>query len=120
MMTIDEMTYVLAEHKKGKTVECNIKGEDCWVSVEEPVWDFSLFDYRIKPLSKPYINWDHVHPDYKWMMTDCDGTCYLFETKPTHKATGVVWMGGKMADADSHLSFIAGRCDWKDSLVERP
>lgn len=123
MMTIDEMLAVLQAHKEGKVIEYRTSGYDAgWHEITGVYeWNFGDYDYRVKPLTKPSINWDYVHPDYKWMMTDCDGTCYLFETKPTHKVTGgVVWMGGKMADADSHLSFIAGECNWEDSLVKRP
>lgn len=49
-MTIDEMIAVLQAVKEGKQIQVRVGGEspfyDC---LSSPVWDFAMFEYRIKP-----------------------------------------------------------------------
>ena len=50
-MTHDEMIAVIQAHKEGKTIESRARGYrwDKWVTLnEEPSWQFSEYDYRIK------------------------------------------------------------------------
>lgn len=71
-----------------------------------------------KPVTKPSINWDHVHPDYKWMATDDSGETHLFIDEP--EPYDFTWVSYDIsAPADSFASFKSGDCDWKDSLVRR-
>ena len=51
-MTHDEMIAVIQAHKEGKTIESRARGIGGakWVTLnEEPSWQFSEYDYRIKP-----------------------------------------------------------------------
>ena len=51
-MTHDEMIAVIQAHKEGKTIESRVRGIGGakWVTLnEEPSWQFSEYDYRIKP-----------------------------------------------------------------------
>ena len=51
-MTHDEMIAVIQAHKDGKTIESRARGIGGakWVTLnEEPSWQFSEYDYRIKP-----------------------------------------------------------------------
>ena len=51
-MTHDEMIAVIQAHKEGKTIESRARGIGWakWVTLnEEPSWQFSEYDYRIKP-----------------------------------------------------------------------
>ena len=51
-MTHDEMIAVIQAHKEGKTIESRAGGIGGakWVTLnEEPSWQFSEYDYRIKP-----------------------------------------------------------------------
>lgn len=89
----------------------------------EPMWDEQVI-YRIKPV-QPSIDWDHVHPDYKYLAIDNNGASHLFRYKPAinnrsyWQAKNGIYMDNEI-DATLFTSFKAGTCDWKDSLVERP
>ena len=104
----------------GKTIEFKsfLSGDGFMVN-HHPSWD-SRGCYRVA-LTKPSINWDHVHPMYRFMATDKSGHTYLY----THEA--VPWLGGEAfctvagtnCAATTFTSFKEGTCDWKDSLVKR-
>lgn len=49
-MTIDEKIEILQAYKDGKEIEAKTKRQDenSWVKVEEPIWNFSSYDYRVK------------------------------------------------------------------------
>lgn len=100
-----------------------IQALDChkhWYTNTYPNWGRGVI-YRVKPieLTKPSINWDHVHEDYKWLATDADSLTYLFENKPS--LGGNVWLTNDTSPlARSHDSLKNGTCNWEDSLVERP
>ena len=84
--------------------------------------------YRIKPvpLTKPSINWDHVHPDFKWMARDSDGSACVYEVMPYIDETEwIVYTKGwkrlpTWVKCEAFVSYEAGTCEPKDSLVERP
>src|SRR5690554_6622520 len=111
---------VMQAFAEGKKIQYN-NGYG-WVVVKNPSWDWLSIDYRVKPVSKPSINWDHVHPDYKYLLTDSDGSSYLVASKPTQSRT--CWFIDIEDDAyvtpEIFASFVPGDCDWKESLVQRP
>lgn len=120
MVTIDEMMAVLQAHKEGKIIQCRRSSAGTWQDLDEPSWNFGDFHYRIKPLSKPSINWEHVRTDFKFLVKQLDGKHYLFahNIKLDEKFG---WYGdGEYTEASVLSSFVPGDCDWKDSLVERP
>lgn len=47
-MTVDQMIAVLQAHKEGKKIECNTYDGGGWQLTTSPMWDFLLYDYRIK------------------------------------------------------------------------
>ena len=53
-MEISEMIEILQRAEKGEVVECKDKNlhSNNWYITHEPIWDFSEFDYRIKPEPK--------------------------------------------------------------------
>ena len=83
----------------------------------------SLYPYPVgvfKKITKPSINWEHVRDDYNYLAQDSSGNAWLYweEPKPGEAGWGVA--RGECATANSHVSYIPGTCDWKDSLVARP
>lgn len=63
-MTHDEMIAVIAAHRDGKKVQCQVKNHADWYDYhngDEPQWDFNSFDYRIKP--EPLVLWAAFYPD---------------------------------------------------------
>lgn len=98
-------------------------GVDGWLAIKDVFTDVFFVPHLVyrakpKPVTKPNINWDHVHTDYKWMATDKSGETHLFIDEP--EPYDDTWTAyERSALADSHLSFEPGNCDWKDSLVCR-
>jgi hypothetical protein len=93
-----------------------------WIDIDNPSWEWRLVDYRVKPVSKPSIIWDHVHPDYKYLFTESNGSSYLVASEPT--LSSAYWLidaeDEYYVKAEGFASFIPGDCDWKESLVQRP
>lgn len=105
----------------GAEVEYKTYTDVNWHTTATPDWHENS-EYRIK-LTKPSINWSHVHPQYTYMATDITGRTWLHSKEPT--STPVEWVVLDSSDvcvvkAEDFASFKAGTCDWKDSLVARP
>jgi len=124
MTSTEDKIKVMQAFADGKKIEVRPVKIDRWEDTCKPLWNWSIFDYRIKPLLKDFINWDHVHPDYKWMARDEDGRVYLYPSKPVISKNGFDgWeprIGGEMRDARAFSSYRQGEVDWTESLVERP
>jgi hypothetical protein len=56
-MTHDEMITVITHHKNGGEVQClnHSAGDDRWIPIKNPAWNFPECDYRAKP--EPVILW---------------------------------------------------------------
>lgn len=85
----------------------------------------TLFPYPIeitKAITKPSIDWDHVHGKYNYLATDDMGNAWLYGKEPTIDDDIGCWdvKLGEVALADTHVSYAPGTCDWKESLVKRP
>lgn len=50
-MTHDEMIEVIQAHKEGKAIDGRLigSGDDDWRIDDEPTWDFSKWEYRVRP-----------------------------------------------------------------------
>lgn len=92
--------------------------------VVEPQW-LAAVRYRVvaveKPKTKPSIDWSHVAPQYKWLARDIDDAAYVYVNKPFISAADM-WEAPAYDHyrANGFASYVAGDCDWKESLVERP
>ena len=85
---------------------------------ESPSWLWEDVDYRVA-VTKPSIDWSHVHPDFVAMATDENGCTYLYVDKPVQRKSD--WgSNGIFLPSKGFASFTPGTCDWKDSLVLRP
>jgi len=123
MKTTEQMIEVMQAYVDGKPIEVTLP-DGHWGEAESlPFWDWIMRDYRIAPLTKPSINWDHVAPEYKWMATDKDGFTWLFSDCPY--CGTVCWnlkidaLSSTQHRVNSFSSFVPGTCDWKYSLVRR-
>ena len=112
---------VMQAFVEGKKIQYGCGGGR-WGVADAPCWSWDRTEYRVKPVTKPSINWDHVHPDYKYLFTDSDGSSYLVASEPTHSRT--CWLidieDEDYITPEMFASFIPGDCDWKESLVQRP
>ena len=84
----------------------------------------TLFPYPVeivKAVTKPSIDWSHVNENFRYLVMDECGQHWLTINRPTIPATPDHWVcDGVSQSAGQFASLIAGTCDWKDSLVERP
>ena len=97
-MTISEMIEVMEAFENGEKIQYCEKGvSDDWCDTENPVWDFSSYDYRIKPEkeNRPYITTSEMIEVFKnrfmdkkipehsmpliWLRENCTGYEYLVE-----------------------------------------
>ncbi len=105
------MIEVMQAYVDGDEVE-SCTGEEWWVN-EHPVWNWPSVDYRIVK-TPDTINWDHVAPEFKYMMRGLnDVDAFLFKKNPPAVGEGFI-------SASLFSSYHRGTCDWKDSLVIRP
>lgn len=58
MKTTKEMIEVMQAYERGEQIEEKLDGTtDKWHEVEEPLWDWAAFNYRVKP-KKKYVPFD--------------------------------------------------------------
>jgi hypothetical protein len=83
----------------------------------------SLYPYPVeivKKVTKPSINWDHVHSRYNYLAEDSCGAVFLYKEEPFIALNSWAIQGGEAIVAHMFASYVKGTCDWKDSLVKRP
>lgn len=123
IMNTKDMIEVMQAYDNGKAIELRRNNEYEWSACRNPVWNWFLFEYRIKPDTKDEIDWSHVHERWKFMARDGNGNAYLFESEPKVLSGSDVWLP---CDGDyyrvSHIlsSYVKGTCDWTESLAARP
>ena len=85
--------------------------------------NISLYPYPVeitKKVTKPSIDWNHVHDKFEWIAQDSEGGYWLYEERPDKIDGEWVCSSGDCTSAEGFSSLIPGTCDWKDSLVARP
>lgn len=97
MKTIEEMIAVMTAEKEGKTIQCVGKGCDDWQDTKNPCWDWSTFDYRVKPGKKlrPYANameFADAMREHGPMLKNIEA--YDTYRMPTNAFSTVVWITG--------------------------
>ena len=83
----------------------------------------TLFPYPVeivKKVTKPSIDWRHIRSEYQYLAQDANGNAWLFWEKPEACAFNWYATQGICSEAESHVSYVPGICDWQDSLVKRP
>ena len=78
-MTHDEMIAVIAHHRDGGEVEYKHVDNCDYCLDSSPCFDFSQFDYRIKP--GPLVLWAEIMPDGRHIQSS------LYQFKPTNGGT---------------------------------
>jgi hypothetical protein len=78
--------------------------------------------YRLMPkpaTTKPSIDWTQIDPRFKYLTTDKDGKSFVYQDMPTWAIDE--WCNRqRLSEVNFLVSYVAGTCDPKDSLVERP
>lgn len=52
-MTTKEKIEVMQAYEEGKTIECNNKRDSDWFELDQPDWNWSGYDYRLKKEKQP-------------------------------------------------------------------
>lgn len=52
-MTTKEKIEVMQAYEEGKTIECNNKRDSDWFELDQPDWNWSGYDYRLKKEKRP-------------------------------------------------------------------
>lgn len=120
MSTIQEKIAVMQAYADGKEIQVRVIGYGEWVRSVEPTWSWGGCEYRIKPETHDYINWDHVDPMFQYMARSKSGYVWLFSEIPSRSLDFWVSHSGHAMLASAFTSYKRGTVDWKDSLVERP
>lgn len=118
MMKFDHSWLIAEWERMGRPTRQVLDPDyDMWLDLLDDDCDFfSEAQYRIK--CKPWINWEHLSDDMKWMATDKNGYPFLYSHGP--KLHDEEWFLWNCYTVYPFLSFTPGTCDWKDSLVMRP
>lgn len=125
-MNTEEKIEIMQAYLRGEAIEVSFKEakNDIWIANCEPQWNWEKYIYRIKPATKPSINWDHVNENYNYLAVDnVNGAC-LFNKKPMRAPGYSIWIGNAKdevspTEATGFKSFNPGTVDWKDSLLSR-
>ena len=72
-MELKEMIKVMEHFANGGVVECTESGLDVWVVDNNPCWEWSAYDYRIKE-QKQKVTIE------KWLCQDYHGNFIVIET----------------------------------------
>lgn len=128
MTTIQEKIAVMQAFADGKRIESRVISLTkslTWYHISSPSWDWSEKEYRIAPAKKSSINWDHVHPDFKYMAMDSRGNEFLSDGELILEPYlyGGCWKSDECTNfvsASRFSSYVKGDVDWKDSLQKRP
>ena len=91
-----------------------------WEGDTYPTW-YKNATYRIKE-TPDTINWDHVHPDFKWMARDRSGRAHLYRLRPYsfNFNGGFSWSRSGGITTCVHSSYKQGTVSAENSLVKRP
>lgn len=85
-MTPQEMIDVIQAYRDGKSVEYN-NGDDIWIPIDMPTWNFNKFTYRVKP--------PELRPHYPALVKS---------PIMTHSVTGVLF--GSEDEARGVIGFV--------------
>lgn len=120
---VREAIEVMQAWLEGKTIQfrMNRPYEASWLDAPKLTWNFNEYEYRVKPVEPDQIDWDQIHPMWKYMARDENGRVYLFEDKPKFYATNWSVEFGEYARIEQlFTSYKQGDVAWQDSLVTRP
>lgn len=100
------------------------RGNSPWCVAGSPTWNFAEREYRIKPKSKPSVDWFALCKDIQFIARDGNGKIYGYGQRPMIRQQSLHWSaspGGTALHLDPIVaSLTPGDCDWLNSLVERP
>ena len=71
-MELNEMIKVMQHYENGGEVECKSEFDSGWEECHSPIWDWSLYDYRIKEQKQKVVI-------ERWLIKDNDGRFFIKE-----------------------------------------
>lgn len=118
MLTPEQRSIIVEAWIKGQ-VEIYYREGGVWIQMPTSYNPLGFHIYRAKT-PKPSINWEHVHPDYKYLVRTGAGDLLLCTVEPKWHHQQARWIiGGIARYCDHFASAKLGTCKTEDSLVER-
>lgn len=113
---------VMQAYVDGKTIQFRVTGHN-WCDVrgdKAPLWDWAMYNYRIKPVEKPCIDWAAIPENYKYIAVDANNEAFAYTVEPHVSINTWLALHGKADRIDHiHASFKRGNCEWKETLIKR-
>ena len=115
----EEQVKLVMAHHRGEKMEFLMNTGSWGAKTDGPLGP--LTTYRLA-VTKPSIDWSHVHEDYNWLSVEASGRAYLYKFEPVCIDGNRMWdpRGDCFEMARPFASYDPGTCDWKDSLIQRP
>lgn len=116
VQNVDEMIKVLNAYKAGKRIEYRIKDEKVfhpWTYSQNPLWDWSFYEYRIKKQEPRRMTYNELN---EWLKQG-KGVCKLFSSHLTNKIS--YWpslMDNEVEDGILICPF--GKLNFEEPLIE--
>lgn len=117
--TKPEVVKALKEH--GGPYEYWLTYHKEWMTETKPVWAESIV-YRVKPATKPSVDWSQVAEGWDWLARDASGKGVFHKREPVEMECLGRWVSGGSSQIEAEIvsSYDPGTCHWRDSLVRRP
>ena len=72
-MTLREKIEVMEAFERGEEIEYSLINNNDWRSICDPVWNWDLYEYRIKPKPKQTVTIE------KWLCSIAEDSYYVIE-----------------------------------------
>ena len=93
-MNTDKMIEVMQAYTRGEAIEVSDKGANDWSEIKHPLWDWSSFEYRVRPKNRKFEKGDKViEKDAQMLMLD-ENNGYIWTVKGYTEDGGIEFKGG--------------------------
>lgn len=130
-MTTEEMIIVMQEWLDGKEIEVRLIGTKKWLECQDPEWDWSKMDYRVKPeppkptyvpyeSAQEFLEAQREHGPYVELFPDPKGINRLqYYSIPFDVANNEVFFaedsgGGHVILRQYSYQRLCEECKWQD------
>ena len=93
-MNTDKMIEVMQAYTRGEAIEVSDKGANDWSEIKHPLWDWSSFEYRVRPKNRKFEKGDKViEKDAQMLMLD-ENNGYIWTVKGYTEDGEIEFKGG--------------------------
>ena len=111
-----KMAEVMLAYSKGKDIQFSRRGTEDWQPCEEPIFNFSNYDYRVEPKYRPFKDADECFEELKkhnplgWVRNKCKEQLLIncIDNNGIEVDGGGLCMSFEWAITDEHIKFVDG------------